>query len=83
MNIKILVGEPPQGIYTRHSKTSQVIESVKKLGEGEYLEISCTEKQAGAIRQAMYRHCPDKKCRVNATETTDLFKCIIHRRDKG
>lgn len=82
MQMKKLVGNPPSGINTRKSTTSTIIESVNGLSGGEYLEIECSHKQANAIRQSIYRHCPSKKCRVNATASEDVYKCIIHRRDE-
>jgi hypothetical protein len=82
MQMKTLVGNPPSGINTRKSTTSNIIESVDRLTGGEYLEIECSRKQANAIRQSIYRHCPSKKCRVNATSSEDVYKCIIHRRVK-
>jgi|15BtaG_2_1085339.scaffolds.fasta_scaffold23254_3 hypothetical protein len=82
MKMKKLVGNPPSGINTRKSSTSNIIESVNRLGGGEYIEIECSYKQANAIRQSIYRHCPSKKCRVNATSSEGVYKCIIHRRDK-
>jgi len=81
MNIKKVVGDLPQPKTTRESGTSAIVEQARTLSVGEFIEIECTKKEANKIRQAMYRHLPSVKSRVNERASGD-YLVILHVREE-